>query len=104
MGFPMMSATAFPSKRVEAYLAGITAVIFMVSVDFPGKGLSHHAAGHESGYLKNEGCVKDGNSAWQRRAGISAATPGVAAPDSISHCHGIAPLLKSGAYPASKDA
>jgi hypothetical protein len=29
MGFPMMSAKALPSKRVEAYLAGITAVIFM---------------------------------------------------------------------------
>src|SRR6185369_11268329 len=29
MGLPMMSAKALPSKRVDAYLAGITAVIFM---------------------------------------------------------------------------
>ncbi|MFZ3208540.1 MAG: hypothetical protein WA140_06870, partial [Geobacteraceae bacterium] len=70
----------------------------MVSEGFPGKGLSCNEAGHWSGYLKNEGCVKEGNSAWKRRAEISAATSGAAASDNISRCHGKAPLLKSGAY------
>jgi hypothetical protein len=29
----MMSAKALPSKRVDAYLAGITAAIFILSLD-----------------------------------------------------------------------